>query len=365
MMHTTLKIKYIGFVFCLAFTMPSLPVLAQTSEAGVLFLLIPPGARHNGMGETGVSTVKDANAIYWNPGALGFIQDEQHPRDLQFMHVNWLPQFKLNDLFYDYGSFTWYVPDVGVVGANFTFFNLGDQDITDEQAVYLGTVSSFDLSFGLTYATKLSEDLGVGGNLKYIYSRLSNRTGNTSETQKGTGSSVAIDIGVMKRNFLVKDLTFGASLANIGPKIAYIDDAQADPLPTNLRFGVSYPVYKSEFNTVVVAYEINRQIVRGRSKTSDPLLDLGHLSHSAIISTWGNNGWHRLGHNLGAEYSYSDFLALRSGASLDLAGKLYNLTFGAGIKYSVFKIDFAYTKGLGSQFNPRDGSQFYSIGLNF
>jgi hypothetical protein len=359
-----LKIKYMFMGVCLILAVPSVTLLAQTSEAGVLFLLIPPGARHNAMGETGVSTVKDANAIYWNPGALGFIADQQHPRDLQFMHVNWLPQFKLNDLFYDYGSFIWYLPDIGVVGANFTFFNLGEQQITSDQAEVLGTVTSFDLSFGLTYATKLSEDWGVGGNLKYIYSRLSNKSV-TGESQKGTGNSVAIDVGVMKKNLWVKDLTFGASIANIGPKIAYVDQAQADPLPTNLRMGLSYPVYKSEFNTILLAYEINREIVRGRSRTSDPLLDLSHLSHSAIISTWGNNGWHRLGHNFGAEYSYSDFLALRTGTSLDLAGKLYDLTFGAGIKYSIFKIDFAYTTKLGGGFNPRDGSQFYSLGFTF
>jgi hypothetical protein len=48
-----------------------------------------------------------------------------------------------------------------------------------------------------------------------------------------------------------------------------------------------------------------------------------------------------------------------------LAGKLYDLTFGAGIKYSIFKIDFAYTTKLAGGFNPRDGSQFYSLGFTF
>ncbi len=331
---------------------------AQTSEAGVLFLLIPPGARHNGMGETGVSTANDANAIYWNPGAVGFITTPDQPRNVQFMHVNWLPQFNLNDIFYDYGSIIWNINDFGVVGFNFTFLNLGEQVGTDALGNPTGTLTSFDLAFGGTYAMKLSPDLGVGGNLKFIYSQLSNKAISTSENEKGIGSSVAIDIGVMKKNFFFKDLTFGASLANIGPEIAYADEDQSDPLPTNMRVGVSYPVYKSEYNNVLVAYEINRQIVRGRKNGADPL-------YKAVFTTWVDNGWHRLGHNFGAEYSYSDFLALRSGASLDFAGKLYDLNFGAGIKYSLFRIDFAYTTNLGDNFNPRDGSQFYSIGLTF
>jgi hypothetical protein len=108
----------------------------------------------------------------------------------------------------------------------------------------------------------------------------------------------------------------------------------------------------------LLAYEINRQIVRGRKNGSDPL-------YKAVFTTWVDNGWHRLGHNFGTEYSYSDFLALRSGISLDFAGKLYDLNFGAGVKYSMFRIDFAYTSGMSDRFNPRDGSQFYSIGLTF
>ncbi len=355
------KHHHIGCVlwlFMLLQCVPHFQTQAQTSEAGVLFLLIPPGARHNGMGETGVSTANDANAIFWNPGAIGFITTPEQPRNVQFMHVQWLPQFNLNDIFYDYGSIIWSIRDFGVVGFNFTFLNLGEQAGTDAFGNSTGTLTSFDLSLGGTYAMKLSPDLGIGGNLKFIYSQLSDKAVSTAENKKGIGSSVAIDVGVMKKNFFVKDLTFGASLANIGPEIAYADENQSDPLPTNMRVGASYPVYKSEYNNVLLAYEINRQIVRGRKNGADPL-------YKAMFTTWVDNGWHRLGHNIGAEYSYSDFLALRSGISLDFAGKLYDLNFGAGIKYSMFRIDFAYTSGLGEDFNPRDGSQFYSIGLTF
>lgn len=355
------KFKYIRWALCFCSLLQFIPTAvntAQTSEAGVLFLLIPPGARHNGMGETGVSTANDANAIYWNPGALGFISKPDQPRNVQFMHVNWLPKFNLNDIYYDYGSIIWNIQDFGVVGFNFTFLNLGEQVGTDALGNPTGTLTSYDIAIGGSYAMKLSPDLGVGGNLKFIRSQLSDKASTAESGKKGVGSSVAIDIGVMKKNFFLKDLTFGASLANIGPEIAYADEDQSDPLPTNMRVGVSYPVFKSEYNNVLLAYEINRQIVRGRKNGADPL-------YKAVFTTWVDNGWHRLGHNIGAEYTYSDFLALRSGMSLDFAGKLYDLNFGAGIKYSLFRIDFAYTTNLGSGFNPRDGSQFYSIGLTF
>ncbi len=332
------------------------PSYAQ-SEAGVLFLLIPPGARQNGLGQSGTSNVKDANAIYWNPGALGFVVTPERPRDIQFMHVNWLPGFNLNDLYYDYGSLAWYLEDIGVVGANFTYFNLGEQEVTDAAGNPNGTITSFDVALTASYATRLTEDFGVGGNIKFIYSKLADRNA-TGEPQKGYGSSVAVDVGVMKRNFFLQDLTFGASVANIGPKIAYIDEDQADPLPTNLRIGFTYPMYKSEFNNVYATYEVNRLIVRGRKDGSDPL-------YKAIFTTWSDNGWHRLGHNIGIEYTYSDFLSLRTGTMLDPLGNLYDLNFGAGIKYSIVRFDFAYTTKLAGEFNPRDGSQFYSLGLTF
>ncbi len=357
-----------SIVFMLAL---SLPLVGQVSETGVIFLLVSPGARHNGMGQTGVSTARDANAIYYNPGALAFVATPEHPRDVEFMHVNWLPQFNLNDLFYDYASISWYLEDLGVVGFNFTYFNLGEQERTDPSGNSLGLISSFEFSSGLSYATRLSEDWGVGGNLKIIYSRLSPKGNNTPETPNGVGSAVAIDLGVMKKNFFTQDLTFGASLSNLGPAITYVDNDQADPLPTNLRMGLSYPVYKSEYNKVVVAYEINRLIARGRKDGSDPLISTANpfkakfYNRSSIFTTWSDNGWHRLGHNAGAEYTYSDFVALRTGTALDFAGKIYDLNFGVGITYSVFKIDFAYTTKLTGGFNARDGSQFYSIGFNF
>lgn len=344
-------------------------IQAQVSEAGVLFLLIPPGARHNGMGQSGVATAKDANAIYYNPGALALIDySNQKPRNIEFMHVNWLPGFGL-DLFYDYASLSWNLENIGVVGVNFTYFNLGEQTITDDQARELGKLNSFDMAIGATYATKLSEDVGIGGNLKFIYSKLANKDG-TGQNIKGTGSSVAVDIGIMKKNFLIQDLTLGASLANIGPKISYVDEAQADPLPTNLRLGLSYPAYKSEFNNILVTYEINRLIVRGDTLRSRGLIE-GHpfskkfYTRSALFTTWTDNGWRRIGHNIGAEYTYSDFLSLRTGMALDVAGKLYDMNFGAGIKYKMFKLDFAYTSRLAGEFNARDGSQFYSIGIIF
>ncbi|MBD3169846.1 MAG: PorV/PorQ family protein [candidate division Zixibacteria bacterium] len=46
-------------------------VKAQVSRAGVIFLLLPPGARASGMGDAFTSIANDATATYWNPAGLG------------------------------------------------------------------------------------------------------------------------------------------------------------------------------------------------------------------------------------------------------------------------------------------------------
>jgi len=44
---------------------------AQVSQTAVQFLLIAPGARAGGMGETFVAVSDDATAVHWNPAGLG------------------------------------------------------------------------------------------------------------------------------------------------------------------------------------------------------------------------------------------------------------------------------------------------------
>ena len=78
--------------------------LYAQGEATVLFLIINPGARQGGMGEAGVALADDATAIYWNPAGLAFQYNDPEvdkKGEATLMHVNWLPQFNLSDMYYD------------------------------------------------------------------------------------------------------------------------------------------------------------------------------------------------------------------------------------------------------------------------
>ena len=63
--------KKIIIYFALLIGIQPVVVLAQVSQTAVPFLLIAPGARAGGMGETFVSIADDATATHWNPAGLG------------------------------------------------------------------------------------------------------------------------------------------------------------------------------------------------------------------------------------------------------------------------------------------------------
>ncbi len=152
-------------------------------------------------------------------------------------------------------------------------------------------------------------------------------------------------------------LSLGATLTNLGPNLYYIDQAQADPLPANLRVGIAAHVVKSDFNNLYFSLDLSRTMVRVRggdsigvnpSDTSiiysprvvDPL-------PKSLITTWSDgSGLKEFILSLGLEYWYGDprLIALRWGLykeNPNFGGRNF-MTFGAGIRYDIYGFDFSY-----------------------
>lgn len=321
-------------------------VYAQ-GEATVLFLMINPGARQGGMGEAGVALPTDANAVYWNPAGLAFqYQDPEVDKkgEVTLMHVNWLPQFNLKDMFYDFAAGRYYIPSVGMVGLGIQYISYGESVWTGEDSPEeLGRFQSFETAVTASYGLKLKDNLGLGVNLKYIYSSLSPidvQVG--AEKGKGIASSFAVDFGVLYYPGFLKNLSLGLNLSNIGPKVTYVDYKQADPLPTNLRAGLAYHIIKSQFNTLTFVYDVNRLLVHRDSTGAD------NVFKAMFYSAWTGGGFNdimkRFTHSFGLEYWYTHLIALRAGFFYEdpTAGGRKFWTFGGGLRYSIFGFDFSY-----------------------
>ena len=54
---------------------------------------------------------------------------------------------------------------------------------------------------------------------------------------------------------------FGFNIANIGPPITFIDEAQADPAPTNMRLGFFSNLYEDEFTRFNMMMDMQKLLV--------------------------------------------------------------------------------------------------------
>jgi len=315
----------------------SVQVMAQAGGAAVPFLLISPDARAGGMGEVGTAIADNVNAVYWNPAGLGF----QTKSQLALSYSKWLPQFNA-DLFYGYATGGMYFEDLdGFVAANFIFMNLGEFTRTNDQGRTLGTFRSNEFAFGLAYGGKISDDVGYGVQLRYIQSNLAPASGGQAA---GTGTSGGFDLGFLWKptdlNIAGLDLSdklgLGLNLQNVGPKMTY--RAESDPLPTTLRLGTSFNILRDEYNDLTLAADFSKLLVKRDSTGSDPV-------PKSFVTAWERGG---IETSLGAEYWYEQVFALRAGYFTEPAsvGNRNFITFGAGVRYDIFNLDFSFINTL-------------------
>ncbi|MED5415713.1 MAG: PorV/PorQ family protein [Candidatus Latescibacterota bacterium] len=323
------------------------------SRAAVLFLLIEPGARAIGMGESYVAIADDATASYFNPAALA----GQTERKLNFTHAKWLPGLA-DDLSYEFLAYSQPVEGWGNIGINGALLNLGEQTRTGERGEVLGTFSSYDLALSAAYGADIGDNLSAGIGLKFIRSNLADQ-GAGIERGKGVGNSFAADLGLLWK--ITPTLNIGAALRNLGPKIAYIDASQADPLPQHIVLGMAYEVLETEFHNMLLSVDLYK-----------PLID-DHSFAKNLLTAWTDEAmgdeFKEMDLHVGGEYRYGlsavkdqSFLALRAGYSLDHDGDLKTPTFGLGLKYNLFQVDVAYITGDDT---PMQDNTRFSLNLTF
>lgn len=343
-----------AFALLASFSAIAPSAASAQGESAVPFLLIAPNSRAAGIGETGTGSVDDASAVFWNPGALAFMDGQE----VTLTHANWLPQFGLSDLFYEYLNYRNRIDDIGgTLGASVTYLNLGEFIRTSENGTELGRFKAYEFAVTAGYSTKVFDDLGLGINARYIRSSLS-PIGTGNEQGAGVANTVSFDIAMMWRPFdldvdwLDKKLSMGFNLSNLGPKVTYIDAAQADPLPTNLRVGLGYKLFEDEYNSMTYSVDFSRLLIRRRAEVKD---SSGAVIQKAsvdalpksLFTAWGDgSGLKKINVSMGAEYWYGSprLIAIRIGHFFEdpSFGNRNFWTFGAGLRYDIFGFDFSY-----------------------
>lgn len=240
-------------------------------------------------------------------------------------------------MFYSYGTIGRFFEELdGTVAFNFIFMNLGEFTRTAEDGRVLGKFTSNEFSLGLSYGTPITNDLGIGFQLRYIRSNLA--PVGQGQREAGAGNSVGFDLGLLYKPSgyellgVRNPLSFGFNLQNVGPKITYINES--DPLPTNLKIGAAWKLVKDEFNDLKIAFDFQKLLVKRDSLSADPL-------PLSLVTAWKNPG---VEFSVGAEYWYENLFAFRAGYFTEPSrlGNRKFWNFGAGVRYDIFKIDFSF-----------------------
>ncbi len=258
----------------------------------------------------------DAKAYYVS--SRGITTETSGSHELVLMHVKWLPNLDL-DMYYEFLSYVHHVRGIGTFGVSVIYLTYGTIEFMDEHGNPTGEGHPFEVTTALSYGSSLTSSLKWGMTGKFIHSHLSEQ-GAGQERGEGIASAFAFDMGILYK--ISERFQFGAAISNIGPRITYIDAAQSDPLPRNLGVGFSYKLVNSAYNRLTMQVEANKLLV-------DMNEGLGKEMENAI-------------RHFGAEYCYSNLISLRAGYKYDKEGQVKHLTFGAGLKLSAARLDFAY-----------------------
>ncbi len=362
--------------------------LRNPITVAVPFLSFAPDSRASGMGDAGVATSPDANSAHWNNAKLAFMQDNV---GFAVSRSPWLGNI-VDDMSLSYLSGFVKIDQVQAIGASFRYFDLGEIALYDEFANPNGIENPSELSIDGTYSRKLSEFMGLGFTLRFIWSNLAGNITGAPDAKAGT--SVAVDLGWYYRRPIVfsgrnAELSFGAHISNIGQKITYSSASNENFIPANFRIGSAFKTDLDPYNSFTFAFDINkllvptppiyqvddngnividtngnRSIVQGRDP--DRTLLSGTFGSFGDAPRGFSEEIEELTYSVGVEYWYKDLFAARAGyfSEHENKGDRKYFTVGAGIRYQVFGFDFSYLIPTG-QNHPLADTLRWTLLFNF
>ena len=182
----------------------------------------------------------------------------------------------------------------------------------------------------------------------------------------------------------------GLAITNIGNKMSYSTSTQRDFIPINLRLGGGMTIEADEYNEISFQLEFNKllvpsppiyEIVNG-NPVIDPNTGQAVILHgkdpnrsvpAGILGSFSDApGGYReelreVNPCVGLEYWYSHIFAIRTGYFYEAPtkGNRQYLTLGAGLKYNVFALDFAYLIPTNGQRSPLQNTLRFSLTFDF
>ena len=377
-----------AFLALLSLAFATAPVLAQDKDnmfnpvtTSVTSMSIAPDARGGGMGDVGAATEADVNSQYWNPAKYPFCVGRA---GVAVSYTPWLRKL-VNDIDLANVAGFYRIGDYSAISASLRYFSLGEVSLENGSggAAEGMTINPYEFAFDAAYSRMLSETFSMAVGLRFIYSDITYNY----EDESSPGKAFAADIAMYYNNYVMLanrecGLGFGLNISNIGSKISYGGDDNAEFIPTNLRLGLNLTIPFDDYNRLSLAVDANKMLVptypqqeSGESPNDytsrvqreyydvSPIAGIFKSFHDAP------NGFkeelEEVQLSVGAEYSYNDRFFLRAGYHDEAAnkGNRKYLTVGAGFKMSVFSLDASYVIST-AQTNPLDQTMRFTLGFD-
>lgn len=362
---------------CFSLSVFSSSTFAQDSinvvTTAVPMLRISPDARAGAMGDVGIASTPDANASFWNQAKIPFATQKSA---IAVTYTPWLKDLGLNDVYLISAAGYHQITEDQALSGSLRYFSLGNIQFTDFAGNDLQRFTPREWAFDAGYSRRLSDKIGVGVALRFIYSNLGNGTFQGTPLKPGTAVAGDLSFFYDGRNETGKGLTAGAVMSNLGSKITYTQDANAkDYIPANLGLGVMYHAVIDETSKISFGMDINKLMVPtppGRVRTPD---EIAAYRNKNVVSSWfssfgdapGGFGeeLRELQVSVGAEYSYNDLFFARAGYFYEdkTKGNRRFFSMGAGIKYNKLGFNFSYLvpTGQGINRNPLSNTTRFSL----
>ncbi len=366
----------------------------NTITTAVPFLMITPDSRAGGMGETGVATSPDVNSIHWNAAKLAFADKKS---GIGISYTPWLRAL-VPDINLAYISF---YSKIGkdknsAFGGSMRYFSMGNITFTDVVGNTIGQFRPNEFAFDGAYARRLGNNFSASMTGRFIRSNLTNGISVANQDTK-PGTTFAVDMGAYYHNDEIKVdgkksiLMAGVAITNIGGKISYSTSVNRDFIPINLRLGAGMLIHADEYNQVAFQLEFNKLLVpsppvyaldsNGSPKvdpnTGQYVISAGKDPNVSVpqgmIQSFGDapagfkEELHEINICAGVEYWYNGIFAVRTGYFYEskYKGNRQFLTLGAGVKYHVFGLDFAYLIPTNGQRSPLQNTLRFTLTFDF
>lgn len=352
-------------------------------------LLIGPDSRVGAMGEAGCALDNDINAQHWNPAKYAFLDN---PFGAGLSYSPWLANLGVNDIYLAYLAGYAKVGTMNAVSFSLRYFSMGEMELRGMDGELTGKANPHEFAIDAGYSRKLVDNLSIALTGRFIYSKLSNYTSYGDQSDIKPGLSGAVDVALfytknLRANTVESNkISWGMCISNIGAKVSYSKSSTyRNFLPANFRTGIAYALGMDKFNKITFTFDLNKLLVptpprymrdsatgvlyiaKGDKKYND------RTAAESLVTSWYdapdgfNEEMHEFIQNIGIEYAYNDLFFIRTGFFNEARtkGNRKYITFGVGVKYSMFSIDASYILPVNSRNHPLESTLRFSLTFDF